>query len=99
MTPKPGAVNDYPVIIASRLRSMFDYKALDVRLRLRIRARRHGKWAAFSPVDPLDVEACAWIEKLAVRYGRMRWVGASGGAPGTRQGWVKQKSKKDFGVL
>lgn len=90
MTPwRPGKAHPYPVIVGKKIRPLLDYKMLDLRLRVRIRARHHEKGVSFSPVHDDDVEAKEWIAKQAARYGTMKW---------TRKGWVKEKSKIDPGV-
>lgn len=94
MTPRAGVSNPYPVLVASKIRAWFDYQRLDVRLRLRIRARRHTHGVQLTPVDTDDAEAKKWIQAQVDRWGTMTWsngLDTRGGKPG----WRKEKSKKD----
>lgn len=65
---------------------MLEYRALDVRLRLRITARRHPKGVSLSPVRFDDAEAVRWIRAAAIKRGIAKW---------TPSGWVKEKAKMD----
>lgn len=85
MTPwRPSPVPKWPVLVASRTRAFFNYQRLDSRLRLRINARRHARGYYFSPKSEVDIEAIAWIEGQAKRYGALRW---------TRNRWTKVTEK------
>lgn len=99
MTPRAGNVNQYPIIVASKIRALFEYQRLPLVMRERIRVRRHPKGLSLAPVDAEDVEALAWIKAQADRWGVMRWrVGPAteaGGGGGKVGGWAKEKSKKD----
>lgn len=86
MTPRQGNTSEYPVLVASKYRPYLAHARLDVRLRLRIRAKRHTKGVYLSPEDPGDVEAIAWIREQVALHGTFHW---------TRTGWVKKLSKKD----
>lgn len=87
MSPK-GTASQFPLVVASARRAPFDYANLDVRLRLRIRARKHSKGLALSPETYGDVEAEEWIYKTAERYGVYKW---------TRRGWVKERFQNGTG--
>lgn len=81
MSPK-GHASLFPIVVASARRAPFDYQNLDVRLRLRIRARKHSKGLALSPETYGDTEAEEWIFRTAQRYGVYKW---------TKTGWVKER--------
>lgn len=83
--PSGGRASIFPLIIASKRRAAFEYRRLDVGIRLRIRARQHVKGVAMSPLRPDDAEAVEWITGQAEKYGIVKW---------TRQGWVKEKFQK-----
>lgn len=90
MTPRPGTSSPWPIRVWGWARVMLEYRGLDMRLRLRIRARRCEKGVLLSPVRHDDTEAIKWIEAQAAKRGIVRWT--------PRQGWVKEKSKTDPGV-
>lgn len=88
MTPwRPGRAAKYPILIASRARSWLDWKRLDVGQRMRIKATRHDRGMYFAPVKPDDAWAIEWIDKLAARYGVLRWRHAT-------KGWTVEKKGK-----
>lgn len=84
MTPRVGNVSLWPIVVASKIRALFEYKRLDLRMRARIRARRHTQGLSLSPISHDDAEACKWILAQAHRWGVVKW---------TRSGWVKEKPK------
>lgn len=84
MTPLPGKASKWPILIASRHRSWLDYLRLDVRLRLRITAKRHTRGTYLRPKTIGDEEAEAWIAGRARKYGAWTW---------TRSGWIKATNR------
>ena len=86
MSPRrPPRSNQYPVIVASKVRVVLIYRGLDVRLRLSIKAKPHAKGISLAPLNPDDEAAVGWIDEQAARWGTMRW---------TRKGWVREKGAR-----
>lgn len=88
---------EFPVIVASKVRVRLEHRLLEVRMRLKIKIKKHEVGTYLTLSDNKDERARAWIEEQVRRHGVLKWERSGYGAS-ARFGWVHKKPEKESKV-